>query len=92
MASKKSFIAEMGKGAGAAASYITSAQDTVTSEVTEYKTKRINSLIKPSIFDDISKIATMKRISVNELINIALEAYAADHKDLIAKYDKTFDD
>lgn len=91
MASKKSFKTEMGKGSGAAASYITSAQDAVISEVNELKSKRVNLLIKPSIYEDTAKIATMKRVSVNELINIALEAYAADHKELITKYDMTFD-
>lgn len=91
MASKKSFKTELGKGSGAAASYLTTTQSTVTNEVNELKSKRVNLLIKPSVYQDIAKIATMKRISVNELINTALESYAADHKELIAKYNKTFD-
>lgn len=92
MASKKSFITEMSKGSGAAASYITASQEAVTAADRECKSKRLNLLIKPTTHADINKIAVMMRISVNELINKVLEGYAADHADLIQKYDKTFDE
>lgn len=93
MASKKSFITEMSKGSGAAASYITTSQEAViTAADRECKSKRLNLLIKPTTHADINKIAVMMRISVNELINKVLEGYAADHADLIQKYDKTFDE
>ena len=58
----------------------------------ETKTKRLNLLMLPSVCEDISKIAAMKRSSVNELINIVLQQYITDNQDLIKKYDDVFDD
>ena len=88
MASKKTFKSEMQAGSPAAASYISGAQP----EGVEHKSKRLNLLLKPSIFTGIDKIRTMKRVSFNEAVNQALSEYVAAHADLIARYDETFKD
>lgn len=56
----------------------------------ERKSKRLNLLIRPSVYEQVEKIATMQRKSVNELINIVLEAYAADHAAEVARYEEVF--
>lgn len=56
----------------------------------EIKSKRLNLLIKPTLYRNIEKIATMERISTNELINRVLEQYAREQAEVIAKYDTTF--
>ena len=62
----------------------------VTTEGKETKSKRLNLLIKPTLYRNIEKIATMERISTNELINRVLEQYAREQAEAIAKYDTTF--
>ena len=64
----------------------------VTTEGKETKSKRLNLLIKPTLYRNIEKIATMERISTNELINRVLEQYAREQADAIAKYDTTFNE
>lgn len=89
MARAKSFKAEMSaQNVSPAATYI-SAPPAAAAEQ-EYKTKRFNLLIKPSTHSAIEKIAAMRRLSVNDLINKVLEAYAQDNAELIRKYDDTF--
>lgn len=56
----------------------------------ETKTKRLNLLMLPSVCDDITKIAAMKRLSTNELINNILQDYAKDNAELIEKYIEVF--
>ena len=89
MTNKKSFKSKMIEQQvnAAAVSYITGAQE---QEVKEIKSKRLNVLLKPSIYDRIDKIATMKRMSVNELINIVLDDYGNNNQDLINKFNETF--
>lgn len=57
----------------------------------ETKSKRLNLLIMPSLLEDLSKIATMQKDSVNNLINNALLEYRDAHKDIIAKYNNVFE-
>ena len=64
----------------------------VTTEGKETKSKRLNLLIKPTLYRNIEKIATMERISTNELINRVLEQYAREQAEAIAKYDTTFNE
>lgn len=95
MASKKTFKSEMQAGSPAAASYISSDREPQAdgnSEAVELKSKRLNLLLKPSIFTGIDKIRTMRRVSFNEAVNQALSEYVEAHKDLIDKYDATFTD
>ncbi|MCQ2595900.1 MAG: hypothetical protein MJ196_11620 [Treponemataceae bacterium] len=70
----------------------TAEQPTTTKNTSgeENKSQRVQLLMKPSTVADLDKIATMQRISRNELINDICAAYAAQHGDLIAKYDETF--
>lgn len=88
---KKTFKTAEGKPAtNAAMSFISATQRSEAEEVTETKSKRYNLLLKPSLHEDLEKIATMQRISVNEAVNRALKAYRDTHSDLIDKFDKTF--
>lgn len=64
----------------------------VTTEGKETKSKRLNLLIKPTLYRNIEKIATMERISTNELINRVLGQYAREQAEAIAKYDTTFNE
>lgn len=59
-------------------------------EKTETKSKRLNLLIQPGLYSDISKIATMQQKSVNSLITDILDAYRNNNTATIAKYNKTF--
>lgn len=72
-----------------ALSFITETTTPTTTDK-EIKSKRLNLLIKPTIYKDIEKIATMERISTNELINRVLEQYSTEQADLIKKYNDTF--
>ena len=63
---------------------------TPTATDKEIKSKRLNLLIRPTLYKDIEKIATMERVSTNELINRVLEQYSAEQAELIAKYNETF--
>lgn len=86
---KKTFKESMGKNTkdNAALAFITAAQDEPTEE---RKTKRLNLLIKPSVFVNIEKLAYMQRMRVNGFINQLLEEYAAAHRDTIDEYDRIF--
>lgn len=57
----------------------------------ETKSKRLNLLIQPSVIEDLNKIATMQKDSVNNLINSALIEYRDAHRDLIERYNKVFE-
>ena len=61
-----------------------------TGEQRETKSKRLNLLVKPSLYRNMEKIATMERISTNELINRVLESYVNSHSDTIERYNDTF--
>ena len=56
----------------------------------ETKTKHLHLLFKPSLLEDITKIAFMQKKSVNSLISDVLEEYRAEHKDQIETYNKLF--
>lgn len=45
-------------------------------KVTEFKSKQIHLLIKPSIYRAINELAEKKETSFNNLVNIVLEMYA----------------
>lgn len=57
----------------------------------ETKSKRLNLLLQPSLLEDLSKIATMNKDSVNNLINSALIEYRDAHRSTIEKYNKVFE-
>jgi hypothetical protein len=56
----------------------------------ELKSRRVNWMLKPRIHSDFEKIATMKRTSVNNLINLVLEEYILRESKTIEKYDAIF--
>lgn len=57
----------------------------------ETKSKRLNLLIQPSLYEDLNKIATMQKDSINNLINNVLSEHRDRNKDLIEKYNKVFE-
>lgn len=59
---------------------------------TERKSKRVNLLMQPSVMEDLQKIATMRRTSVNDLINSVMKEYAASQRALVAQYDTVFEE
>ena len=59
--------------------------------VEETKSKRLNLLVYPSLLEDLKKIATMNRISVNELINEVLSEFAEKESRTISRYEKYFE-
>lgn len=59
---------------------------------TETKTQRMNLLLKPSVCEDIQKVAYMKRNSVNGLISDILTEYIEENSDLLEKYKEIFGD
>lgn len=58
----------------------------------EIKNKRLTVLLKPSIFENAAKLSGLKRTSVNNTINKALEEYIQKHEDILKKYDILFGD
>lgn len=92
MASKKNFKSEVQQPRPAAASFISKPEAEDNPEAVELKSKRLNLLLKPSIFTGLDKIRTMQRVSFNEAVNKALSEYVEAHADLIAKFDATFTD
>ena len=69
-----------------------STQDTQNTEniskKQETKSKRLNLLIQPSLNQELTKIAYVQRVSLNELILRASREYAAAHQDAVRKYDE----
>lgn len=58
----------------------------------ETKSKRLNLLVKPSVYEQFKKVATMEQDSVNNLINNIMENVIEENKDKIELYDKVFKD
>lgn len=56
----------------------------------ETKSRRLNLLLQPSVMDDLSKIAHMKKTSVNDLINTVMREYANENQALVEKYIEVF--
>ena len=56
----------------------------------ETKSARLNLLIKPGTKKSIGKLATIERISTNELINRVLEKYIKSNSKNIDRYDKFY--
>ena len=96
MAKGKSFKGAMEQaGQPAAMAFITQSQEereqlTAADTAEELKSKRLNLLIKPSTHRNMAKIATMQRVSLNELINKVMEDYVAAHTDKVDAYNATF--
>jgi len=79
------------QGDNPAMAYITpKAQETEHTRYTETKTMRINLIIQPTLHKDMKKLATMQRISINELVTRVLRDYAEANTDTIDRYIKVF--
>lgn len=49
--------------------------------------KRISLAILPSLYDDLSKIAFVKRESISEIVSDLIKGYIKKNKELLAEYD-----
>ncbi len=56
----------------------------------ETKSKRLNLLIRPSLMDDFTKIAYMRRTSINDFINTLIGECVERDASLIDDYDRLF--
>lgn len=56
----------------------------------ETKSKRLNLLLKPSILEQLKKIAYMKQTSTNDLINTIVKDYIAAQTEALEEYDRIF--
>jgi hypothetical protein len=54
----------------------------------ETKSKRLNLLIQPTLFEAVQKIAYVKDISVNEAVNDAVRDYNEANSGLLQLYDR----
>lgn len=54
-------------------------------EAPERKSKRLNLLLKPSLFEALKKAAELQGTSVNALINTVLEAYTQENEEALIK-------
>lgn len=52
----------------------------------ETLSRRVQLVMKPSVFDDLNKIAHVRRISVNGLINELITSYIEKKKQSICAY------
>ena len=52
----------------------------------EIRSKRLNLLLPPSLHSNLSKIARVEGISLNELINVVLENHTKQNQDAIQKF------
>lgn len=66
------------------------AKNKVNRSKKETKSKRLNLVIRPSLYQDVEKIAYMKKNSPNDQISKCLEEYVESNQDLIDKYDAIF--
>jgi predicted HicB family RNase H-like nuclease len=57
----------------------------------ETKSKRLNLLIRPSLLENFTKAAHMKRSSVNDLLNQIMADYVEQEAEAIKLYNKTFE-
>lgn len=79
------------QGDNPAMAYITpKEQETEQAQYTENKTRRINLIIQPTLHKDIKKLATMQRISLNELVIRVMRDYAEANTATIERYINVF--
>lgn len=81
---KKTFKQE---SSAPAMSYISQPQDQPQQET---KSKRIQVLIRPSVWERLQKIAYMERHSFNDLLNEICERYAEQEAEKVTRYDEAF--
>ena len=61
-----------------------------TSQNRETRSKRAQIVVRPSVYEIMNKIATMRRMSFNGLVNDIFEEYLSENEDLVEKYEKLF--
>jgi predicted HicB family RNase H-like nuclease len=62
-----------------------------THNTVETKSKRLNLILRPSLFKEFTKVAHMKRTSVNDLLNQLMTEYIEREAESIQQYNKTFE-
>jgi len=63
-----------------------------TPHMDETKTRRVNLLIRPSLFEDFRKVAHMKRTSTNDLLNRLIAECTEQEGAAIRDYNRLFKD
>jgi hypothetical protein len=58
----------------------------------EKKSKRMSLLLRPSLAEDLRKIAYMRHASVNETLNRIIEEYTKRESEALEMYERTFGD
>jgi hypothetical protein len=56
----------------------------------ETKSKRVNLVLQPSIWENATKIAHMKRTTLNDVVNTLLREYTEREADEVQRYDDFF--
>ena len=77
----------------AALSYISAPiqqPETIAGDELEKKTRRLNLLVRPSIYRQFEKVAAMKRTTPNDLINTLMLECVEREQETIAKYNEIF--
>lgn len=54
----------------------------------ETKSKRVNLLMYPSLYEDLTKVANIFDTSINDLINTLAREYVEQNEEAIKAYDK----
>lgn len=67
------------------------AQDTQDTD-REIRSKRLNLLIPPTLHSNLTKIARVEGISLNELFNIVLRTHEQQNQDALEKYAEIWGD
>lgn len=61
-----------------------------TPNTDEPKTRRVNMLIRPSLFEDFKKVAHMKRTTPNDLMNRLIADYTEQEAQAIRDYNRMY--
>ncbi len=61
-------------------------------DANKVKSERISLMVKPKTKERISKIAFMKKTSLNDLLQSVLDNYTEKHRKEIEAYDRAFSD
>lgn len=70
--------------------YGTAIQNAEPNPKEETKSKRVQLLIKPSLYENLEKVAYLRRQSKNDLINELIANLISEEQDSIERYDNMF--
>lgn len=56
----------------------------------EFKSRKFSFSARPSALSQAEKIAYIRNYSTNQLLNVILEEYLAEHQDEVQKFDEMY--